>query len=197
MNASTTITLVMPRTRDRLVSSTTRTRAAFKLVIEKQGEYNSYTSSLFLPASYGPLVRDKNGAPVDDKIQEILDKRFYLPVKFQPRNAQKLTEIADKMLHNESSGGSGGAEEDDSEEIEAPVAKTPAQKPAAAPTKKAAPAPAENVVEEEAAPAAEKKPAKQPQKKAEPAPVKEQPKAEVVPEEDPDVAKILSEINDQ
>jgi len=173
----------------------------FKLVVEKQGEYNNYERSDFLAASYGPLVRDSKGQPVMEKIQEILDRRFWLPTKFQPRDAKKLEEVAKKMLDREEAGGGG---EGESEEIEVAPAKAPVTKPQAAPKTKVTETVSEEVAEppaEEAAPpkaaAAKAKQKTTTTTKKEPVAEEEKVAEPQADENDPDVQNILKGLQEE
>ena len=102
----------------------------FKLKITKQGEYNDYKSSQFLPASYGPLFRNKDGTTNVAAIQKVLDQRIWLPQKFNPRIVEKLQSIVDKILESDKSGSVGKDNVPDASSVSA---NAPANAPANVP----------------------------------------------------------------
>jgi hypothetical protein len=138
----------------------------FQLEITKQGDYNEYKASKFL-ASVGPtpIAAKKEGnqrVPLTEKIQEILNGRFDLYTKFDPRDKKKIAELAQKLLAGNSSEQGNGFDQDENRggkgsnaqtvsedsldtvagEGAAPAGKAPAPKaakPAAAASKPAAP----------------------------------------------------------
>lgn len=120
----------------------------FKLVAEKQGEYNSYKQSMFLPASFGALVKLADSSPDMARIQTILNLRHWLPSKYKARDLQKLNDLIAKLQQSEVGGGTHGG----TEEIGGTSQTTAAiaNKPVAAPVRKPAAAlvPAQSVVEE-------------------------------------------------
>jgi hypothetical protein len=136
-----------------------------------------------------------------EKIQEILDRRFWLPTKFQPRDAKKLEEVAKKMLDREEAGGGG---EGESEEIEVAPAKAPVTKPQAAPKTKVTETVSEEVAEppaEEAAPpkaaAAKAKQKTTTTTKKEPVAEEEKVAEPQADENDPDVQNILKGLQEE
>ena len=71
----------------------------FKLVATRKGDYNTYETSKFLPATLGPLVALKDKEPDEEAIERILKERHYLPSKFSERNVEKLEELL-KIINN-------------------------------------------------------------------------------------------------
>jgi hypothetical protein len=175
----------------------------FKLVIEKQGDYNTYEKSKFLPSTIGPLVKGQDGKPNEKAIQAILDKRIYLPSRFRARDVSKIQEIVDKIIAKES-----GADDDKSsktEEVVTEEVRQPKKEPQAMPKKpapqKAAPPKEEELpFEEEPAPVEVKpaakpaKPAVKPTAKAEP--VKAEPEPANEDGIDPDVRELMKELEE-
>lgn len=72
----------------------------FQLEVKRQGDYNEYKSSKFLPATKGPMIKKGNEAD-DAKIAEVLAQRHDLFTKFAPRDAAKLAERAGEVLRGE------------------------------------------------------------------------------------------------
>lgn len=72
----------------------------FQLEVRRQGEYNEYKASKFLPLSKGPMVKKGNEAD-DAKIAEILNQRHDLFTKFAPRDPEALAKRANEILHGE------------------------------------------------------------------------------------------------
>lgn len=72
----------------------------FQLEVKRQGDYNEYKSSKFLPTTKGPMIKKGNEAD-DAKIAEVLNQRHDLFTKFAPRDAAKLAERASEVLHGE------------------------------------------------------------------------------------------------
>jgi len=69
----------------------------FKIVVEKKGKQNTYEQSQFLPNSRGPMVKKKDQTADEAKIEEILDRRHYLPGKFAARNLAKINAVVSKL----------------------------------------------------------------------------------------------------
>jgi len=90
---------------------------AFKLVVEKKGDWNNYERSQFLVQTFGPLIKDKNGKPEEARIQKILDQRHNLSSKFRPRDASKLQAIVDKLLRNQTGNGDAAVVENGADDV--------------------------------------------------------------------------------
>lgn len=95
----------------------------FKLNAVKKGDYNSYEASKFLPNTKGPLSKDKEGEPDERRMQEILDQRHDLAVKFGDRDQEKLKEAVKQLMSGDGEAGS-GFDDDDSKTEEKVEEKT-------------------------------------------------------------------------
>lgn len=75
---------------------------AFQLEVKRQGEYNEYKSSKFLPASKGPMVKIKGGNDADMvAIDKILAQRHDLFTKFAARDTELLAKRVQEVLQGE------------------------------------------------------------------------------------------------
>jgi hypothetical protein len=72
----------------------------FQLEVKRQGDYNEYKASKFLPTTKGPMIK-KGNEPDEAKIAEVLGQRHDLFTKFAPRDAAKLAEKAREVLSGE------------------------------------------------------------------------------------------------
>jgi len=172
----------------------------FKIVVEKKGKQNTYEQSQFLPNSRGPMVKKKDQTADEAKIEEILDRRHYLPGKFSDRNIDKINAIVAKL------GSKYGTPEADGDDADEKID----VKPAAAKKsvaiegvvkgglkkvqEKAQAAVEEEVVEEEVV---EETPAPAPVKTKAAAPAKAaEATDEVAEEEDPELKNLLDEMEE-
>jgi len=69
----------------------------FKLHIKHKSGYNNYESSSFLAKSQSPLVALPDGSPDQQKIDQILAQRHYLPSKFPACDIDKLEGMLESM----------------------------------------------------------------------------------------------------
>ena len=75
---------------------------AFQLEVKRQGEYNEYKSSKFLPATKGPMIKAKNSNEADAAaIDLVLSQRHDLFTKFAAHDAEALAKRAQEVLHGE------------------------------------------------------------------------------------------------
>jgi hypothetical protein len=138
----------------------------FQLEVGHKGGYNNYDNSKF-------LVKRLRLAETNDEIQSILDRRHDINAKFKPRDAKALGEMLAKL-------GKGGVSESKSKD---------------APKEKPKPKPEED--DDDSMPSSTKKKADAAEEPA-PEPKKEEPKpaASVEDVDDPELKKLLSEVQD-
>ena len=110
----------------------------FQLEVGHKGGYNDYSSSKFL-ASLGKMpiarMKDSSGKVVANskRIQEILDSRFDIYTKFEPRDHDKIKQLVSD-ISDQSDGEEGGFDEDEANKkpkVNKPTA--PKNKPAPKP----------------------------------------------------------------
>ena len=73
----------------------------FQLDIRKQGEFNDYKQSKFLPSTKGAMIKNKDGEAVEAAIAKVLAMRHDLFTKFAARDAALLRQRADEILKPE------------------------------------------------------------------------------------------------
>lgn len=73
----------------------------FQLEVHRQGNFNEYKQSRFLPNTKGPIVRNKDGSANVDEIRRILNMRHDLYTKFAPRDANTLMKLAKQVMNPE------------------------------------------------------------------------------------------------
>lgn len=87
----------------------------FLLIAERQGGFNNYKTSRFLPNTRGPIIKNSDGSPNVEKIQEILDSRHDIFTKFQARDQDKLQQVVKKLTGEDVMESSSGFDTDETQ----------------------------------------------------------------------------------